>query len=205
MRSYGERFPIFQSHIDLAHGHWARIVHPGAVVVDATCGNGHDSLALAQLALTDEQGHLYGFDIQSAAIANTHKRLQENLSQARLERISLHCRSHSHLAEVLPKDCRPALIVYNLGYLPGGDKSHTTMLESTMESIVQAQMLVAEDGMVSITCYPGHPEGLREESALLELVSALCPQVWNCCHHRFVNRQRAPSLLLLQKGGYGWC
>lgn len=50
---------------------------------------------------------------------------------------------------------------YNLGWLPGGDKSITTMLEDTLESIEAAQRLVKHGGMISVMLYRGHAEVSR--------------------------------------------
>jgi len=197
--AWSERFPIFQSHIDLAQSYWSKLVKSGDIVIDATCGNGHDTLLLARLALTADSGYLYGFDIQKEAIDSTRENLQSQLSLPLLERVFLHQRSHSNLVDALPSGCRPKLIVYNLGYLPGGDKAMTTMLDTTLQSIQQAQALIANGGAISITCYPGHLEGLQEESALMEIVCQLPAATWSCCHHRWLNRKNAPSLLLIQK------
>ncbi len=74
------RFPLFQSHLDLAHDYWRRIVRPGDTVIDATCGNGADTLMLAKLALTESSGHLYALDIQESAIEETKQRLEKHSS-----------------------------------------------------------------------------------------------------------------------------
>src|SRR6185436_10014836 len=66
----------------------------------------------------------------------------------------------------LPQDEKVKLIVYNLGYLPGGNKSLTTLTSTTLTSLNTAYALLAPGGALSITCYPGHPEGAREEAAI---------------------------------------
>ena len=58
----------------------------------------------------------------------------------------------------------PKLIVYNLGYLPGSDKLLTTKTSSTLLSVEKALSLIAPNGAISITCYPGHEEGKKEEA-----------------------------------------
>lgn len=193
------KFALFQSHLDLAHAYWKKIVKAGDTVIDATCGNGHDTLILAQLALHGGGGNLYGFDIQPEALAHTAKQLESHLAKELLSKVHLIHLCHSNLAAVIPKENPPILIVYNLGYLPGGDKQKTTATKTTLHSIVEAEALVAPGGAISITCYPGHPEGKQEEEALMAHVGNLAPQSWSCCHHRWINRQSAPSLLLLQK------
>lgn len=190
----------FQPHIQLAHSYWQQSLRPGDSAIDATCGNGHDTVLLCQLALSENSGHVYAYDVQEGALAHTQKRLEEELTAAQLRRVHLIKGCHSDFTAIPPDNVNPIrLIVYNLGYLPGGDKTHTTVVETTVQSIQNACELLAPNGLISITCYPGHPAGATEECALVELASALPRSCWSCCHHRWINRQRAPSLLLLQK------
>lgn len=134
------------SHIHTAHALWRAHLKPRDTAIDATCGNGHDALVLAPLV-----GTLLCIDKQPEAIEATKKRLGP------LPHVSYQLGSHAELPAISPQ-----LIVYNLGYLPGGDKSITTKTESTLVSIRRALEILAPGGMISITCYPGHPEGARE-------------------------------------------
>lgn len=191
-------FPLFQSHLDLAHAHWRRLVSPGDCVIDATCGNGHDSLELAKLALKEDAGFLYVMDIQEAAIALTRARLLQQCEASVYARVAFFEQCHSHFpAEIKPHSVK--LIVYNLGYLPGGNKERTTRVETTLASLESAFNLLAEGGCISITAYPGHPEGAREEEALLTFFATLDPASWSCSHQRWLNRSASPTLILLQK------
>lgn len=190
----------FESHLKLAHAYWAQHNLRNACVVDATAGNGHDTLHLCKLVLHEDHGAVYAFDIQSQALENTFTRLKEELTNEQIKRVHLMNCCHSELAEISKYNSLPIrLIVYNLGYLPGGDKSNTTLVETTLRSLEAACNLLESGGLISITCYPGHPAGAIEEKALLEFTSKLPRKVWNCCHHRWVNRTLSPSLLLLQK------
>ena len=167
---------------------------PGDAAIDATCGNGHDTLFLAKLPLSQ----IFALDIQPAAIENTRNLLAEHLKEEERKRVSLHQMSHVDLKKV---PCRepPRLIVYNLGYLPGSDKSITTMTANTLASIESALKILSETGAVSITCYPGHDEGKKEEEAVLQLTAALSSKMWEIRHHRWLNRQHSPSLLWIAR------
>lgn len=169
------------------------------MAIDATCGNGFDALFLAEHLLSlNESGSLRVIDKQPQAIEATKQRLAQSLTQDRLERVFFYCQCHSKFPdEIAPNSVK--LIVYNLGYLPGSDKSIKTQDITTLQSIQAALKLIIPGGMISITCYPGHHEGAIEEKMLLEFTSSLPSAEWSCCHHRWVNRQNAPSLLLLQK------
>ena len=61
-------FPIFNSHLNLAHHYWERLLRPGDWAIDATCGNGNDTLKLAQIL---GEGGVIGIDIQQEAINKT--------------------------------------------------------------------------------------------------------------------------------------
>ncbi len=187
-------FPLFSSHLDLAHMYWASIIRPEDSVIDATCGNGHDTLALARMG---PKG-LYALDIQAEALKNAKKLTNQLLTALEWDKITWVLCSH----EAFPCEIEEntiKCIVYNLGYLPGGDKSLTTQAETTLNSLKNALKLVQSGGCISLTCYPGHPEGAEEEQCLLEYASTLDPKIWSCCHHRWTNRNKAPSLMIIQK------
>lgn len=185
---------MYKPHIKAAHEAWKKLVQPGDCVIDATCGNGHDTLLLATLALTTQAGSLYAFDIQPTAIQNTKLRLQSHLSPEQYNRVKFIQRCHSTFPTEI-KEGSVRLITYNLGYLPGAEKSLTTITSTTLQSISQALKLLMPEGAISITCYPGHPEGQQEEKAILEFASSLNPKEWLCCHQAWINRLDSPSLL----------
>jgi SAM-dependent methyltransferase len=191
-------YPLFQSHLDLAHHYWSKLLLPGDIAVDATCGNGQDTLKLASLILTAEKGQLYACDIQKNAVEATRLYLEQQLDSSLLMKVRFILGCHSTFpSEIEPQTVK--LFVYNLGYLPGGNKNLTTSTQTTLQSIQHAQILLKAGGMICLTCYPGHAEGAKEEKAILNFAASLSPYEWSVCHHQWLNRQKAPSLLLLQK------
>lgn len=193
------QFKLFSDHLDLAHHYWSLLLQPGDIAVDATCGNGLDCLYIAQRILVESTGHLTAFDIQETALEKTRLLLTGHLEESLMERIDLCQGCHSEFpATLLPESV--ALIVYNLGYLPGGgDKSLTTMTGTTLFSIQRALPLIKRGGAISITCYPGHAEGQNEETEIIKLLADLNPHEWNCCHHQWINRKQAPTLFFIQR------
>ncbi|MBO4218085.1 MAG: methyltransferase domain-containing protein, partial [Erysipelotrichaceae bacterium] len=127
------------------------------VAIDATCGNGHDTLYLAQRCR-----FVYGFDIQQQAIENTEKLLSENGME---NYMLLNC-SFSRMEEIVPEGAD--IITFNLGYLPGGDKSITTTAEETIRGLDAALRMLNPQGIIALTMYWGHEEGKRERQALLD-------------------------------------
>lgn len=186
-------FPLFRSPLDLAHHFWEKLIQPGDIVIDATCGNGHDTLFLGKLKI----GKLYSMDIQAKALEATEERLKRELSDEQLKKIALIHGCHSQFpSEIAAGTVR--LIVYNLGYLPGGNKTITTHRETTLKSVKEALTLLMPGGLICITCYPGHEEGALEETLLLDFATHLDKELWSASHNRWINRHKSPSLLLLQ-------
>lgn len=187
------QFSLFNNHLDLAHSQWKHLLLPGDLAVDATCGNGHDTLLLAELVRPQEGGWVIACDIQPEAIRKTQWRLGGGY--AHLVQFFHGC--HTELSEIVGSK-KIKLLVYNLGYLPGGKKEITTQAESTIKSLQRLLPNIALGGAVSITCYPGHPEGKREEELLLDFLPSLSNQQWSCSYHRWQNRLASPSLILIQ-------
>jgi hypothetical protein len=176
-----------QNHLSFNHFIWKQHIKEGAIAVDATCGNGHDALFLAPLVTK-----LYALDIQEDALKNT-KELLKSFSN-----VSYHLQCHSTFPqEVITKN--PSLIVYNLGYLPKGNKSITTRCNTTLQSIENALSIIHLDGMISITLYPGHDEGKKEEEGILDFVKKLDKKLWTVSHHSWINRRLAPNSILIQR------
>ncbi|MBS0622932.1 MAG: methyltransferase domain-containing protein [Verrucomicrobia bacterium] len=182
------RFSLFDGHLDLAHSLWHQLLKGGETVIDATCGNGADTRLLARLV--GPEGKVIACDLQEEAIASTKKEV-ENCPWVIFK---LGC--HSTLNE----PCH--LAVFNLGYLPGGDKTLTTRVATTLTSVQQLSSMLLPGGCLSITCYSGHKEGALEEEALLEWGKALSRDTWSCSHMRWLNRRACPSLIILQKSSY---
>jgi len=189
-------FPVFQNHKDNVHTLWRSLIKPGAIVCDATCGNGQDSAILASLCLDEDKGRLFCIDIQKPAIDATFELLSSLFSKKVLSKTSFFQQSHATFPPQIPL-CD--LIVYNLGYLPGGCKHLTTIVESTRSSLQNALPLLKQGGVITIMCYPGHAEGLLEENNLISLTSSLDPKEYLVYHQKILNRSKAPSLLVIGK------
>ena len=170
-----------------------RFLLPGDSAIDATMGNGHDTQLLCELV--GENGRVYAFDIQEQALQNTRQRLEE---AGLLPRAALFHTGHEHMAEYVKNPVQA--VMFNLGWLPGGDKSITTRWETTRSAIGQALDLLAPEGICVLCVYPGHAEGSNELTQITEMMSALRPQEYNVLHHRFINAgPGAPECFVIQK------
>ena len=173
---------------------WAReliqpALYPGARAVDATMGNGHDTLALCELV--GEGGHVYAFDVQPEAVYSTRARLE---AAGVLDRATLICAGHEHIAERTPEPVDA--IVFNLGWLPGAEHGVTTRTETTLSAVHQALETLKEDGVMTICIYPGHAEGARERDALMEWAKGVDPQRFDVLIKSYLNQPNDPPLML---------
>jgi len=160
--------------------------------VDATAGNGWDTLFLARLVGPD--GRVYAFDIQQAALDETAALLRKNKL---LERVDLIHAGHEAMASYVKEPV--AAVMFNLGYLPGGDHSIVTRPESTLRGLAAALQLLKPGGLATLVLYPGHAEGKKEKEALLEYCCGLDASTFGVVHARLLNREKPPPELLLVK------
>lgn len=173
---------------------------PGDLAVDATAGNGHDTHFLAQLIGPD--GRVFAFDVQPQAIAATDRLLRRwGVPEACYRLIGA---SHAEMAAHLPSDTedRLAAVIFNLGYLPGGDKSVITRAETTLPAVRTALELLRPGGLLLLVTYPGHAGGAEEAQALRDFASGLPPRLWQVTEYRTLNaRNSPPSVLAIEKAG----
>lgn len=170
-----------------------RFLLPGDRAVDATMGNGHDTLMLCELV--GESGKVYAFDVQAQAVENTRLRLKEAGVE---ERAELHLCGHEHMSEYVKAPVQA--VMFNLGWLPGGDKHVTTLWQTTKTAVLSALKLLEIGGICIICVYPGHEAGDYEREQLRQYLAAIRPQDFNIVHHKFINAgPGAPECYILQK------
>jgi SAM-dependent methyltransferase len=185
--------PALRGPVPLSHLFLQNVVHEGHNAVDATCGNGHDTLLLARLV--GESGHVWGFDIQQQAIDETGRMLAESGLSSR---VTLLHRGHEELALHVPPPVQ--VVLFNLGYRPGGDRSIITRPETTGVALEQSLDLLAAGGVVLVTVYPGHSGGAAEQAVVEEWATGLDPRAFHCWRLGQTNVSAgAPYLLLVQK------
>lgn len=177
----------------LVHDRIKAHLRPGDFAVDATVGNGHDSLLLAeQVGAT---GRVCAIDVQAAAIAATRERLR---AAGGLEQVQLHQDNHATvlatLAEQSPATAR--VIVFNLGYLPGSDKTIQTQAGDTVTALDASGRLLAPDGLLLVTAYRAHPGGANEAEAVTSWMRAKESEGWRVeCHDPAPGKKVLPPVL----------
>ena len=177
----------------LAADYMRRAIREGDAVIDATMGNGKDTLFLCELV--GNSGHVYAFDVQEEAVARTRERVAE---AGFANRTTLLLAGHETMVEHVKEPVQA--VMFNLGWLPGAEHIVTTQTETTLKAVRAALELIAPGGIVTVCVYPGHEEGARELHALRELAAGLDVRRYNALHHHFVNASgQTPQLILIQK------
>lgn len=161
---------------EIAHQHLSEHLRPGDLAIDATAGNGHDTAHLA--SLVGPEGHVIAIDIQETAIAATRERLRK---LQYLERVKIVEGDHSQvLNSLLPAYSQQiAAIIFNLGYLPGGNKSARTHPTTTVHALTSGQKLLNPDGLLLVTAYRGHEGGQSEADTVAKWAHQIESNDWS--------------------------
>ncbi|MFW6251875.1 MAG: class I SAM-dependent methyltransferase [Halanaerobium sp.] len=182
----------FFNAVEFSHLLLKEQVEDGDKVLDATAGNGYDTKFLAELVGVG--GKVFAFDIQKEAILNTKRLLQKNKLENQVELI---LDSHAHLDLYLENKISAA--VFNLGYLPGGNKEIITKVESTITALKKTTALLKENAIVVLVIYSGHPGGEKEKNAVLKFSSDLDHKKFIVLNYKFLNQPGSPPQIIAIK------
>ncbi|WP_165873790.1 tRNA (mnm(5)s(2)U34)-methyltransferase [Baia soyae] len=167
-----------------------------SIVVDATLGNGYDTLFLAQEV--GMQGKVFGFDIQLLAVKKTTQRLKQ---EGLLDRVALFHAGHECWESFIPREYKNQInaVMFNLGYLPHGDKTIITHPETTLQAMGHACQWLAPRGIITIALYVGHEEGQAEVDHVTRFASQLPAKQFHVTWTQLLNRAGAPSLVVIER------
>ncbi|MBU9713765.1 tRNA (mnm(5)s(2)U34)-methyltransferase [Evansella tamaricis] len=170
-----------------------RCVPKGGVVIDGTAGNGHDTVFLAKLV--GECGTVYSFDIQKDAIDATTNRIHEH---GYMNRVKVIHDGHENVEKHLQTEHHFLIngAIFNLGYLPGSDKTIITTPETTISSIEQILPHLKPGGIIVLVVYHGHPAGAVERDELLPFVRSLAQEKYHVLEYRFTNQRNNPPFII---------
>jgi len=183
--------------VNAAHDLIRDILHPGDIAIDATVGNGHDTVFLAEQV--GPSGHIYGFDIQQAAIDSTLEKFRQAPSP---EGLTLIHASHADMDERIPvhHHGKVRAIMFNLGYLPGGDKTVITLTDSTLTALTVAARILAVEGIITLLAYPGHQGGDLETGQVKNWCEQLDTQQFEVSTiYSTEHKDSAPRLFVIRK------
>lgn len=177
---------------EIVHELFDEFVHEGDTVIDATMGNGNDTLKLCQRVGT--HGKVYSFDIQEAALEHTKALLIKN---GVYERATLILNSHDQIFKYVTEPVQA--FVFNLGYLPEGDKSVITKKDTTADALKQCLNLLKPRGLGIVLAYYGHEGGLEEKNFVDKLLMELPPKKYDVLMVKNHNRAHTPPILYMIK------
>ncbi|AEB29258.1 putative RNA methylase [Carnobacterium sp. 17-4] len=164
---------------------------PGDSVIDATVGNGNDTVLLA--TLVGKNGMVYGFDLQEKAIEKTKEKL---LLTGLFNQVMLFNQGHETIGSVLPQDTLIAGAIFNLGYLPNGDKTIITTGNTTLIAVKEILSRLRKGGLLLLVVYHGHNGGKEEKDAVLTYVQTLSQTDYTVLRYDFLNQKNNPPLLI---------
>lgn len=170
---------------EYAHEQLRTVLKPGDICIDATAGNGHDTLFLAKIV--GPTGHVFAFDIQNVAIEATRRIAPEHVTLIRS--------SHAEMQASTPRQHHGniAAIMFNLGYLPGSIKTIVTNPETTIPALAAAVELLKPNGMLTVMAYRGHDGGEAELECVRNFFSNKTAVQFDA------DSPSGPSLFILQK------
>ncbi|KGX86765.1 tRNA (mnm(5)s(2)U34)-methyltransferase [Pontibacillus litoralis] len=177
--------------LDYAHYLLENSVEKGELVLDGTAGNGHDTLFLS--SLVGEEGHVLSFDIQQQAINATKAKLNEK----KITNVTLIHDSHEKIHTYMPSEHEQiGGAIYNLGYLPGSDKSIITTPNTTLASIQTTLQYLKQHRLLVLVVYHGHPGGEEEKEALMKYLATLDQKHYSVLRYGFINQANNPPFIL---------
>lgn len=197
MKNRIDHLPQVFSLTSMAHAIVSQSELTSQFVIDATCGNGHDTAFLAQEV--GNNGHVFAFDIQHDACVSTNAYMQKLGLQ---NIVTVIHDSHSNMTHSIPSEYHKniAVIMFNLGYLPASEKIIKTQPLVTQSAIHQSLELLKVGGIITIAIYTDHPGGEEELFIIQSLLSELSPKHFRIAHLSYPYRKKkAPQLYIIYK------
>jgi predicted methyltransferase len=178
---------ILNNSLQISHELVRKVVQPGDIVVDATMGNGNDTLFLANLV--GDCGKVFAFDVQQLALDNTKKKL---IDAGVFDRTELILDGHQNIDKYAPNGIKA--VMFNLGYLPKGDHSIGTKAVTTIAAVEKCLEMLCKEGIVMIVIYYGGDSGFEEKNSVMEYFKSLDCKKYSVLVHDFVNQVNCPPI-----------
>ncbi|MDX1359363.1 MAG: class I SAM-dependent methyltransferase [Clostridia bacterium] len=172
----------------LSHYYAKKSINTGDTVIDATCGMGRDTLFLANLV--GSKGRVYAFDIQKDAVSATEKLLKAS----GIDNATILCESHSKMKQHVQPGV--SCVMFNLGYLPGGDHSVQTNGNTTLAALLQAMDILKTKGIITIVIYQGGDTGFAERDQVLDFCRTIDQDKFTVSQTSFINQKNHPPIFI---------
>ncbi|HWR39408.1 MAG TPA: class I SAM-dependent methyltransferase [Patescibacteria group bacterium] len=179
--------------VEMSHRFIEPLLAQATLLVDATAGNGNDTLFLARMA--SDNAKIWAFDVQSAAIEKTRALL---VKHDVLSKVTLVAESHEMLAAHVLGGIDA--VMFNLGYLPGASRNIITRPQSTTAALKFALKQLNPGGRITIVAYPGFLEGAQEETEITRFLATLDQLHFTVASWSMLNqRNQPPRLYVVEK------
>ena len=175
--------------VEIVHDILAMHITSDSIAADFTMGQGYDTEFLAKLAQ-----YVYAFDIQESAYEQTMMRLEK---AELLDKVNLILHSHAECDEYIKEKIDAG--VFNFGFLPHGDETITTNIESSLKAVQKALSLLKRYGILVLVMYPGHVAGKIESDALYDWSQTLNSKYFSVCCIQMHNKRKSPYIIVIQK------
>lgn len=176
--------------IQYSHELLKQSIAGGDLAIDATCGNGNDTVVLSNLG--GEKGKVLAFDIQDQAIETT----KEKLTELKKQNVNLIKDSHANLRNYLKDEDTIGGAIFNLGYLPRSDKKIITKGDSTIAALETILKHLKVKGITVLVVYHGHEGGKEEKNQLLEYVTNLDQKYFQVLRYGYINQINNPPFII---------
>ncbi len=180
---------VIKNSLGQSHDIIMKVVKEGDHVIDATAGNGNDTAFLA--SLVGPSGRVYAFDIQEPAIENTRRRIRERGFE---ERVVLIKDGHQNMDLYVQE--KVSAVMFNLGYLPGGDHSIQTRGQTTIAAINKSMELLKKGGLITVVVYYGGDSGFDEKNQIMEYIKTIDFRRFTVMKTEFPNQPNCPPILI---------
>jgi hypothetical protein len=184
----GEIMKKIMTITDWVHSVLASSIEEGDFCIDATAGKGKDTLFLAEQV--GQKGKVLAFDIQKDAIDQAQKLICEKGYENLVE---FHLCGHEHMDEYAEAESA-SVILFNLGYLPGGDHALATKESTTLEAAKKGLSILKKQGVMCICIYSGGDSGFSEKEAVLAWAKELPAKEFDVISCPFINKPNNPPL-----------
>lgn len=182
---------LLENALTFSHTLLSNTINQGDIVIDATVGNGKDTVLLAKLV--GSLGKVYGFDVQKQAIQTTKEKL---LLTGLLPQVELLHQGHETVGAVLDEQTVISGAVFNLGYLPKSDKTIITRSNTTIEAMSAILPKLRVGALMILVVYYGHEGGQEEKDAVLDFVTKLPQKEYAVLRYGFINQKNHPPFVL---------
>ncbi len=160
----------------------------GGLYIDATMGNGNDTLMLCEMA--GDAGEVFAFDIQQQALVATKNLLEKHQVTSNFH---LLLDGHENMDKYI-KELSADVICFNFGYLPGGDHSIATKADTSLVAIQRGLELLKLGGMMSLCVYSGGDTGFEEKDCILNYLKKLPAREYTVIVNQYFNRENNPPM-----------